>query len=328
MPAFFRYRRHRVPLRRLPALLGALLLAATFFACGGGRLTTNRTYTEIKPKHQLPERQLRNLPENLYVRIENVADAGKSYRNYVVLYVNGREISPVEKISNFTSTYTYPMRLQHGLYEVKAEYHVVGFWREQVYDILPDEPVKVLPDHRTVLIARLDKDHKGRPRQKVTRFQLSYEKLTPEVTEPTLQRQSESRPIITTPAPPEKNQRPFLVVPQVVPQRRSPRIGDESIELRPVPSPTVPEKIEPPVPDTFVMLQINTSPSGADVIVDDRYYGQSPVKVAVEKGQSHVVQVSRPGHQEIIKMLDANELRDQSLVQLLIKLEADEGKEK
>jgi hypothetical protein len=50
--------------------------------------------------------------------------------------------------------------------------------------------------------------------------------------------------------------------------------------------------------------------------------GQSPLKVTVTANQNHVVQISRAGHQEVIKVIDAKELRGQSMLQLLVKLEA------
>jgi hypothetical protein len=82
-----------------------------------------------------------------------------------------------------------------------------------------------------------------------------------------------------------------------------------------------PIRIPPDGSERTIVLQINTTPSGADVIVDDNYVGQSPLKVTVLANQNHVVQISRSGHQEVVKLLDAKELRDQSLLQLLVKLE-------
>jgi hypothetical protein len=284
--------------RRRVAFLGALLLAASLAACGGSRVTTDRAYGELKPKKQLPQRELRDLPENFFVKIENVADAGKSYRNFVVLYVNGREISPVEQVSNFTSTYTYPMRLQHGLYEVKAEYHVVGFWREQVFEIVPDEPVKVLPDHRTVLVARLEKDSRGRPVHDRARFKLSYENLASAAGEVVWESVPSERPIVVQPAPGSRTQAPPVLVPE------------SSLEAA------------RPVPENLTILQINTSPAGADVIIDDRFYGQSPVKIAVTKDQNHVIQISRSGYREVVKVVNAGDLQNETLVQLLIKMES------
>jgi hypothetical protein len=327
MPALNSYQPYRLSLSRQIAKAGALLLVIALTACAGAKLTTDRAYSELKPKEQLPERELRQLPENLLIKIENVADAGKSYRNYVVLYVNGREVAPVEQKSNFQSKYTYPMHLQHGVYEIRAEYHVVGYWREQTFDIKADEPVKVLPGQRTVLTCRLDKDYKGRPVNKQVRFRMQYEdvaepqastapvrasepvesrvvKAAPrlEASQPLIEEVGRSAPpVVSTPEPV-----------QVEPAR--PRLAPR----RPAPEPDEPVDLPP---GRTLTLQINTTPSGADVTVDDRYLGQSPLKVTVTAQQNHVVQISRNGYQEVVKLLDAKDLRGQTMLQLLMKLE-------
>lgn len=317
MPSFQRY-----AWRRFIAKAGTLLLAAGLAACGaGGKLTTDRAYSELKPKEQLPERELRTLPENLVVKIENVADAAKSYQNYVVLYVNGREVAPVEKLTNMSSTYTYPLRLQHGVYEIKAEYHSVGYWREQTFEIKTDEPVKIVPGQRTVLVCRLDKDYKGRPIQKNVQFRTRYETLAEATETASVARVA---PKIVAPAPvliervePHVTVTPPPLIEEVAPATKTIIIEPEPRAARVQPAPE-------PLDETrsgMLTLQINTTPSGADVIIDDRYVGQSPLKVAVTANQNHVVQIARAGHQEIMKVLDAKELRGQSMVQLLVKME-------
>jgi hypothetical protein len=292
--------------RRFVAKVGTLLCAASLAACGaGGKLTTDRAYSELKPKEQLPEREIKQLPENLLIKIENVADAGKSYSNYVVLYVNGREVAPVERVTNMSARYTYPLRLQHGIYEVRAEYHAVGYWREQVFDIKPDEPVKILPGQRTVLICRLEKDYKGRPVRKNVQFRMKYEALNEtEIVAPVA-----VRPVEPPPRPPVIALAPKPLIEEV---RSTP-----PVVVIPPPVPAPPEP-----PGNNLTLQINTTPSGADVTIDDRYVGQSPLKVTVTANQNHVVQISRAGHVEVMKVLDAKELRGQSMVQLLVKMEA------
>ena len=304
---------------RWPAKLGALLLAVGLAACGaGGKLTTERAYSELKPKEQLPERELRELPENLLVKIENVADAGKSYRNYVVLYVNGREVAPIEKLTNMSSTYSYPLRLQHGIYEIKAEYHNVGYWREQTFEIKTDEPVKIVPGQRTVLTFRLDKDYKGRPIQKNAQFRMRYEPLAEAGETASVARVA---PKIAAPAPMLIERAEPKVAPQPLVEEVAP--ATKTIIIEPEPRPARVQPVPEPIEETrgMLTLQINTTPSGADVIIDDRYVGQSPLKVAVTANQNHVVQISRPGHVEIMKVLDAKELRGQSQVQLLVKME-------
>lgn len=320
MPALNCHELPRLSLGRQIAKAGALLLVIGLMACGaGGKLTTDRAYSELKPKEQLPERELRQMPENLLIKIENVADAGKSYRNYVVLYVNGREVAPVEQASNFQSKYTYPMHLQHGVYEVRAEYHVVGYWREQTFDIIPDEPVKVLPGKRTVLICRLDKDYKGRPRNKQVRFRMQYEDVADPLasTAPVESRVLKTAPRIEAGPLIEEVGRsapPVVSTPPVQIEPARPRLAPRR------PAPDLDAAVDLPSGRTLT-LQINTTPSGADVTVDDRYLGQSPLKVTVTADQNHVVQISRNGYQEVVKLLDAKELRGQTMLQLLMKLE-------
>lgn len=327
MPALNFYEPYRLAFCRQIAKAGTLLLVSGLMACGaGGKLTTDRAYSELKPKEQLPERELRELPENLLVKIENVADAGKSYRNYVVLYVNGREMAPVEQMSNFLSKYTYPMHLQHGVYEIRAEYHVVGYWREQTFDIVPDEQVKILPGKRTVLTCRLDKDYKGRPVNKQVRFRMQYEEVAEpqastvpaKISAPVELRVAkpaprlEATPLIEEVGNGERKQ--VTREPVVVDQERLRRALQWR---RPAPEPQEPL----PVSGQTLTLQINTTPSGADVTVDDRYLGQSPLKVTVTADQNHVVQISRTGYDDVVKLIDAKDLRGQTMLQLLMKLE-------
>lgn len=304
--------------RRLLQIFALLLISLSLASCAG-QMTTDRTYGEIKPKQQLPERELRNLPENLIIKIDNVADAGKSYRNYVVLFINGREIAPSEKVNNLSSTYSYPMRLQHGLYDIKAEYHVVGFWREQVYEIKTDEPVKIMPDTRTILAAALDKDHRGRPVRDKLRFRMSYERAhvdAPSERVAPIETAPQDRPIVILPVPAPQTRDGVIIAPRREAQPRVERAP------QPVPVPEARPPIIAPDPEELTVLQINTSPSGADVIVDDRFYGQSPIKIAVTKDQNHVIQIARKGYSEVVKVLDATDLQRETLVQLLLKLEA------
>lgn len=302
--------------RRNVVRLGVLALALSFSACSGSRLTTDRAARELKPKEQLPERERRNLPNNLIIKIENVANDHESYKNYVVLRINGREIAPVEKISNVTSSYSYPMRLQPGVYEIKAEYHAVGYWREQIFDIVTDEAVKVMPDQRTVLVARLEKNHRGDLAEKPAKFRITYENLAPALSEA---RAEAVAPIKVMPF--SSN----IMVPALrdAEQQRTPVAPPPAAAL-PKPDPVVPPPTtELPPPQTALFtLQINTSPAGADVIVDDRYYGQAPVKVTIDRNQNHVIQISHQGYKEIVKVLNAADLQNETLMQLVLKLEA------
>ncbi len=70
-----------------------------------------------------------------------------------------------------------------------------------------------------------------------------------------------------------------------------------------------------------IALQINTTPTNAEVIVDDRFVGQSPLIAHVERDRSHVIQISKKGYAEKIKLLDRSELGNQQTYFLIEKLE-------
>src|SRR5262245_17263587 len=159
---------------RAPALWLALC-AGLACACANSQVTMEGAYTQVRPKSQLSEPEPVNSPENLLVSIHNVADARKSYANYVVLYVNDHPVVAPGGITNLSSAYRYAMRLQDGVYDVRAEYHTVGYYRERVYKLLPEEPVKILPNQRTVMDVRLVKDDSGALERSQARFRVRYE---------------------------------------------------------------------------------------------------------------------------------------------------------
>jgi hypothetical protein len=168
------------PLPRLVRLAGVACGIAWLGACGGPQITRD-TASKIEPKAQLSEQQRGDQPDNFTVRIDNVADERSSYKNYIVLYINDHEVAMPEGINNVTSSYRYSMRLQAGVYDVRAEYHTVGAWREKIYKIVPNGEVAILPDQRTILDVRLKKDERGVPVQSPTHFRLRHEKLEPTI---------------------------------------------------------------------------------------------------------------------------------------------------
>ncbi|RMD99608.1 MAG: hypothetical protein D6814_05275, partial [Calditrichaeota bacterium] len=95
------------------SLIVALLLLSSFIltSCGSGRLTTRSASQKLKPVAPLPEREQSQLPVNLVITIDNVADAATSYRNFVELFINGKEIAPDQPENNLQSTYKYSLRL-------------------------------------------------------------------------------------------------------------------------------------------------------------------------------------------------------------------------
>jgi hypothetical protein len=292
---------------------GCLVIAAILVVgCGSGRLTTRQAGEELQPLAALPEREQAQLPHNLLIRIENVADDAGSYKNYATLRINGREIAPDQSVSNFTSRYDYALRLPYGIYEIEGEYHVVGFWKEVGYPIRTDEPVKVMPGKKTVVTARIQKNWNGTPVEKKLHFALRYEELPGSV--PT----SSFNANEVLPVTPSAQ---FLVDKKPV----TPPVAVAS------PAPVEERIFEKPLPRNrqTVLLQINTTPSNAEVIVDDRFCGNSPLRITVTRGERHVVQVSRPGHDDLLRIIEPHELGEDAVVQMVFKLEkrSEEAKE-
>lgn len=275
--------------RKLLPLSLLLLFAGGLAACGGSRMSTMTASQRLKPAQALPEREHRQLPVNLTITISNVADAKSSYQNFIRLFINGREIAPEQPENNVKATYRYNLRLQPGIYEVKAEYHAVGFWRERVYDIGTDEPVKILPDQRTDLSIALKKDSRGFLRDGRSNFAIAYTAL------------DAAPPALTSRFPEDQSvarQEPEIINRQPVSPPATRRDGSRQVKL-----------------------QINTMPIGADIYVDDRFVGQSPVRVIVDGSEGHVVQISRKGYQEHLKVIDVGELAGKADLQIIVRLE-------
>ena len=281
-----------------------LIAAMIVVGCGSGRLTTRQAGAELQPQAALPEREQAQLPENLLIRIENVADDGGSYKNYATLRINGREIVPDKSISNFTSNYDFALRLPYGVYEIEGDYHVVGFWKEASYPIRTDEPVKVVPGKKTLVTAKIEKDWRGFPSKKPIQFTLRYDDLRSEaisVSEINTTTRAE------TAVAPMESKAPVAV--------RQPLMPAESDQ------PQLPEAAKL-ASRRQVILQINTTPSNAEVIVDDRFCGNTPLRVTVSRDERHVVQVSRSGHADLLRVIDPQEVGEEKVVQLIFKLES------
>ena len=60
----------------------------------------------------------------------------------------------------------------------------------------------------------------------------------------------------------------------------------------------------------------------AEVIVDDKYLGQSPLVTYVDRGEDHVIQLSKEGYAGIIKLIDHRELEGQKVYFLVERFEA------
>ncbi|MDQ7065053.1 MAG: PEGA domain-containing protein [candidate division KSB1 bacterium] len=288
-------------MHRSTLFFGILLSASVLFAaCSSGRLTTQKASQKLRPIAPLPEREQAQMPVNLHIQIDNVADAGSSYRNFVTLYINGKEIAPDAPEHNLQSSYEYSLRLQPGIYEVKAEYHVVGFWKEHVYAIVTDEPVKVLPNQRTELFIRLQKNASGFPTKKKNFFSLRYVPL------------SASAPQMTqAPAPaPQPEERSLTSKSPILTPKHH---GHEHVH-------TSSHSDVPVMGAEAVILQINSVPVGADVFVDDRFVGQTPIRATVSRKEGHVIQITRRGFRDYLKVLEPEEFRGRDHLKIIVKL--------
>jgi len=85
---------------------------------------------------------------------------------------------------------------------------------------------------------------------------------------------------------------------------------------------TTPETaVLPPAHGHTIALQINTVPLHCEVIVDDKYVGQSPLRVQVDRFSNHVIQISHAGYAEKMKWLDYHAFGQEADYILLEKLE-------
>jgi hypothetical protein len=157
----------------------ALLLIVTIVISGCSmhpKIKADESYTRIKPVAPLPEYERMKVPHNLSILVENVADMNNSYKNRVRLYVNKYEIEP-DEIFNYKSSYKYNMKLQPGIYEIKALYYAHTGWKESNFTIKPRDKVKIYLNKKATLKVTLKKNHWGAPVDKVTYFELDYEDL-------------------------------------------------------------------------------------------------------------------------------------------------------
>jgi hypothetical protein len=298
--------------RRITILATLLIVFALVTACGSGKMSTRTASQKLKPVEALPEREQSQMPVNLTIKIGNVANAASSYGNFLELFINGKAIAPEKPENNLKSSYRYNLRLQPGVYDVEAKYHGVGFWKERVFTIKTDEPVKIIPGQRTELAISLEKDGRGFLRQKKNQFTIRYAQLD----EPVFTRIEKTARPKTEIIEPAKG----IVV------SRKPEI----IEVRPgvkapYAPPVVVDRLAAQAPNVDgVILQINTMPVGADIYVDDRFVGQSPVRVVVKRREGHVIQIARKGFQEHLKVLDAGELQGKNDLQIIVRLEKEE----
>ncbi|MBN2009245.1 hypothetical protein JW960_07855 [candidate division KSB1 bacterium] len=154
-----------------------VLVALSVSQCSWNRqINQDETYDAIKPVAPLPEYERSGLPVNVEVSIKNVADMNNSYKNTIDLYVNDYIINP-DNVFNYKSNYTYQMRLQPGIYKIKAVYHANTGWQEKKFTISTQEPVKVYLDKKLELSLTLEKNWWGAPQEKHPKFNVEYASL-------------------------------------------------------------------------------------------------------------------------------------------------------
>lgn len=76
--------------------------------------------------------------------------------------------------------------------------------------------------------------------------------------------------------------------------------------------------------DNTIILQVNTIPENAKVIVDDKTVGFAPLKVAIEKDSDHVLQFSAEGYQTAIKYLDHTTFAQEKILHVVQELQKNE----
>ena len=141
------------------------------------KVKSNEAYVRIKPIAPLSELDNSSLPDNLIIIVDNVADMNNSYKNRLILYINKYLIEP-DEVYNYKNTYKYNLKLQPGVYKVKAVYYAHSGWTEQGFDIKTRENVKIFLDKKAILKVKLEKNHWGAPVDKVTYFDVKYEPLS------------------------------------------------------------------------------------------------------------------------------------------------------
>jgi hypothetical protein len=297
-----------------------------------------------------------------------VADAGKSRKNTVELFINDEQVAPSHKSDVPQRDYVYELPLASGVYKIKAIYRAKSFWEDKEYTITTkDGKVRVYPGRNTFLSIALDKKPNGKLKQKKNYFsengRPAAAKETQVPTAPVVaqseQRAQQQQRVdnigeiqafaiafvnqenpnrdlmprhrIEFPDPRKAitSARPDRILPEQGPKRdvvvEKPEMTvsaapEERIERLPSSSEPVVERREPR--GDQIALQINTVPLHADVIVDDKYLGQSPLITYIDRYADHVIQISKPGYEEKMKLIDRHEFGGQKIYFLIEKLEA------
>jgi hypothetical protein len=167
-----------MPTRKYIYGIMALVLIILIVGCAGTKkINVNDAYLKVKPVAPLPQHVTNKQAPNLIIRINNVADLSSSYKNRVDLYINEFLVRPDEEITNVKSNYFYKVRLQPGIFEIKAKYYASTGWQEKTFKITARDRVMIFPDKQALLKINLKKNNWGGLEDKISFFDLSYDTI-------------------------------------------------------------------------------------------------------------------------------------------------------
>jgi len=253
-----------------------LFFSVLFMACAAKRISIDEAYSVLRPLKQLelPEQ----VTDNLKITIDNVADEGTSYKNYVEVFVNDKYVTPNWDVSNIESNYTYKLKVQPGYYKIKANYNAYIGWGEDKYKIKTlEEFVRVTHDKRTIVYYELVKKSNGLPVDKNMYFKVKTEPL------------------------------------ESLPDTNPENITADYQQKQGI--------VKSSINKDMIIIQINTIPENARIIVDDKTIGLAPIKVEVDRNSDHIVQIAADGYKTAVKYLDQSALQENKIFHLIHELE-------
>ena len=156
----------------------ALVLLVLIVGCAGTKkININDAYLKVKPVAPLPQYVTNKQAPNLVIRINNVADLSSSYKNRIDLYINDFFIRPDEEVTNVKSNYLYKVRLQPGIFEVRAKYFASTGWQEKTFKIAARDRIMIFPEKQARLNINLKKNNWGGLLDKISYFDLTYDEI-------------------------------------------------------------------------------------------------------------------------------------------------------
>lgn len=94
----------------------------------------------------------------------------------------------------------------------------------------------------------------------------------------------------------------------------------ENLDAKSDYSENTPKKSAPAVND-MITLQINTVPEHAQIIVDDKVVGQSPLRYEVSRSEDHIVQISAEGFRTKTRFVDRAKMGSRDVYHVVQELE-------